>query len=116
MEMIPTGLPDLSKPSRTQKTPQKMQKLGKKLEFLEMSTGLRRLKKLSDKKFSGPKILLMISSKNYSFSLDFLVLEGCKSSGRPGGKISTNFRPKRSGGFRAMTKNPNKKMFGGNSP
>ena len=47
-------------------------------------------------------------SKNYVLSLKFGVLEGFKSSGRPVGNISTYFRQKRSGGFRAMTKKPKK--------
>ena len=55
--------------------------------------------------------MLLIFLKTYSFSLDLLVLEGWKSSGRPVGKKSTNFRRKRSGGFRAMTKNPDKKIL-----
>ena len=35
-------------------------------------------------------------------------LEGLGRSGRPVGRISTNFRQKRSGGFQVMTKKPKK--------
>jgi len=46
--------------------------------------------------------------KNLVFLRFMLVLNGLKSSGRPVGTISTYFRQKRSGGFRAMTKKPKK--------
>ena len=45
---------------------------------------------------------------NLVFLRFMLVLNGLKSSGRPVGTISTYFRQKRSGGFRAMTKKPKK--------
>ena len=61
-------------------------------------------------------MLLTVFSYNYSFSLDLVVLEAWKSSGRPVGRFSTNFRQKRSGGVRAMTQNPDKKYFGCHSP
>ena len=50
----------------------------------------------------------MLTSKNSGFLLEFWALNGLGRSGRPVGIISTYFRQKRSGGFRAMTKNPPK--------
>ena len=38
--------------------------------------------------------------------MEFWTLDGLERSGRRVGIISTYFRQKRSGGFRAMTKNP----------
>ena len=46
--------------------------------------------------------------KNSGFLMEFWTLDGLERSGRPVGIISTYFRQKRSGGFRAMTKKPKK--------
>ena len=54
------------------------------------------------------------SIQNYSFSEDFEVLEGWKSSGRPVEKMSTKFRLKWSSWWRVMTRNPNSKNNSGN--
>ena len=43
--------------------------------------------------------------KNLDFLRFLWTLDGLERSGRPVGTISTNFRQKRSSGFRAMTKN-----------
>ena len=42
--------------------------------------------------------------ENYGFSIDFGVLEGWKSSGRPVGKMSTKWRPSKPPWSRVMTK------------
>ena len=53
----------------------------------------KRIKNISAKKYFWPEICFN-SALNYSFSKDFEVLEGWKSSGRPVGKCSTKFRLK----------------------
>ena len=50
----------------------------------------------------------MLPLNNFYFLRFFWTLDGLERSGRPVGIISTYFRQKRSGGFRAMTKNPPK--------
>ena len=82
MEMIPTGLPDLSKPSRVQNS-------SSKPEFLT------------------PKFLYKkFGFKKSGFLMEFWTLVGLERSGRPVGIISTHFRQNPLGGFRAMTKKP----------
>ena len=126
MEILPTGLPDLSKPSKTSLNLRKTQilepKFSKKHQFLNILGFWKFLEVLEGLKSSGrpvgristnfrpnPSSWCRVMTVVFLYSWLFLVsLEGLKSSGRPVGRISTYFRQKRSGGFRAMTKKPKK--------
>ena len=109
--MIPTGLPDLSKPSRVQNSIRKPEFLNPKFLYKNLKFSFFIVLLISYFLFCivflVPVFLSYIKHigfKNSGFLMEFWTLDGLERSGRPVGIISTYFRQKRSGGFRVMTK------------